>query len=72
MGEIVNLRRVRKTKARAAEAADAAANRVKFGQSRAERAGVEAQLAADARRLDAHRRESLKSPEAPFFGDDGA
>ncbi|MCM0022082.1 MAG: DUF4169 family protein, partial [Tagaea sp.] len=37
MGEIVNLRRARKDKARAAKDADAAANRAKFGTPKTER-----------------------------------
>ncbi|HAH09898.1 MAG TPA: DUF4169 domain-containing protein [Alphaproteobacteria bacterium] len=35
MAEIVNLRRVRKAKSRAAKQDEAAANRIKFGQSKA-------------------------------------
>lgn len=38
MAEIVNLNRVRKTKAREAAEAKATENRVKFGRSKAERA----------------------------------
>lgn len=66
MGEIVNLRRARKTKARAAATDEAAANRTKFGQSRAQRDAAQAAHAAEARRLDAHKRET---PEGPADGD---
>ena len=38
MAEIVNLNRVRKTKARGAAEAQAAENRAKYGQTKAERA----------------------------------
>jgi hypothetical protein len=38
MAEIVNLNRARKARARAEQAAQAAANRVKHGRSRAEKA----------------------------------
>jgi hypothetical protein len=76
--EIVNLRQVRKTKKRNAEADAAAENRVRFGQSKAHRA-----LAADteklaARRFEAHRRESAahsdgdQSAELPRTAPDGA
>lgn len=45
MGEIVNLRRVRKAKARVTADATAAANRAAFGRTRAEKAaaGIEAE-----------------------------
>jgi hypothetical protein len=60
MGEIVNLRRVRKQKARAVASAEAASNRAQSGGSRAER-----EMAAKLRnlnegRLDAHRRVSVE------------
>ncbi len=58
MGEIVNLRRVRKSKARAAATNEAAANRSKFAQSHAERDAAQAARAVETRRLDGHRRES--------------
>ncbi|MFC0632760.1 DUF4169 family protein [Brevundimonas balnearis] len=57
MGEIVNLNRARKTRARAADKSRAAANRAAFGRTRAER---EAQVLKDelaARRLDGARRD---------------
>ena len=57
MGEIVNLRRARKDKARAAKDADAAANRAKFGTPKAERDARAAEAALAARRLDGLKRE---------------
>ena len=45
MAEIVNLNRVRKTKAREAAEAKATENRVKFGQSKAERTRLAAEKA---------------------------
>ena len=45
MAEIVNLNRVRKTKARGAAEAQAAENRAKYGQTKAERARLSAEKA---------------------------
>ena len=45
MAEIVNLNRARKAKARAAAEAKASENRVKYGQTKAERARVAAEKA---------------------------
>jgi len=45
MAEIVNLNRVRKTKAREAAEAKATENRVKFGRSKAERVRLAAEKA---------------------------
>jgi hypothetical protein len=50
--EIVNLRRARKEKARAAKAESAAQNRAKFGRTRAEREKEAADKARIARELD--------------------
>lgn len=61
MAEIINLRRARRAKARAAAETEAAANRVAFGRTKAEKAGQAAQNALDSRRVEAHRRE----PSAP-------
>lgn len=57
MGEIVNLRRVRKAKARTEAACRAEANRITFGRTRAEREATEAEKLIEARRLDAHKLE---------------
>ena len=45
MGEIVNLNRVRKAKARDAAEAKAAENRAKYGQTKAERARLASEKA---------------------------
>jgi hypothetical protein len=58
MGEIVNLRRARKQKARLAATNEKAARRAEFGISRAEREAAELAKTLDAKRLEAHRREA--------------
>ena len=65
MGEIANLRRARKQKARAGSEAEAAANRVKFGASRAGREAATSQRELEAKRLDGHR----LTPVAPDDAD---
>jgi len=57
MGEIVNLRRVKRRLHRASEAEDAAAARAKHGRSGAERALAERVAAAQDRVLDGARLE---------------
>jgi hypothetical protein len=57
MAEIVNLRQARKGKARAEREAAAAANRQKFGRSKAERAAEAARAKLEAERLAGHKRE---------------
>lgn len=57
MAEIVNLRNIRKRKARAEREAAAEANRLKFGRSKSERTLLEAEQSLEARRLDEHKRE---------------
>ena len=52
MGEVVNLNRVRKDRARAEKKADAAANRSAHGRSKAERAKTAKERAAADRLLD--------------------
>ena len=52
MGEIVNLRRARKAKVRAAAAGAAAEQRARFGRTKAERAGDAAEPARVARVVD--------------------
>jgi hypothetical protein len=59
--EIVNLRRARKAKARAAQAESAATNRVRFGRTRAERERLDGQARIEASWLDGHR----LTPDAP-------
>jgi hypothetical protein len=63
MGELLNLRRARKARERAAKDQLAEANRLAFGRSRAERQASEAQMDLERARLDAHRLEPL--PVAP-------
>ena len=55
MGDIVNLRRVRKSKARAEAAAVADENRRRSGQTKAERDAARATADAAQRGLDGHR-----------------
>ena len=57
MAEPVNLNRFRKEKARATRRAEADANAVKFGRTKAERDLEKARAAKSARDLAAHRRE---------------
>ncbi len=63
MGDIVNLRRARKTKERAAAEKKAAENRNQFGRSKAEREGAKANAELEARRLDSHQRRPTGEPE---------
>ena len=58
MAEIINLRKARKKKARAAKEAEAAENRAKFGQAKEARSQSEAAKDMLDRKLDAHRRDS--------------
>ncbi|MFO1148203.1 MAG: DUF4169 family protein [Alsobacter sp.] len=53
-GEIVNLRKARKARARAADEARAAENRIRFGRTKAERAAAEAETGLVLRRLEGH------------------
>jgi hypothetical protein len=57
MAEIVNLRKVRKARDRAADEARADANRTRFGRPKAERDAAEAELRRSRAVLDAHRRD---------------
>ena len=57
MGEVVNLRRARKQRARSAATKDSAARRAKYGRGRAEREATELARGLDEKRLDARRRE---------------
>ena len=57
MGEVVNLRRVRKEKAKAVAQRRAHANRAKHGRSKAEKDTAGKIASLDERRLAAHRRE---------------
>jgi Domain of unknown function (DUF4169) len=57
MSEIVNLRAARKTKARSEKKAQAAANRVAFGRTKAERSAEAAAKVKLQRALDQARRD---------------
>ena len=57
MAEIVNLRQVRKARARAEKAAEAAANRAKFGRTKAEKTAEAARRELTEKQLDSHKRE---------------
>ncbi|MFZ5746454.1 MAG: DUF4169 family protein [Pseudomonadota bacterium] len=57
MGEVVNLRLARKARARIDSAARAAANRAKFGRTRAERDAAQSEEARMRALLDSARRE---------------
>jgi hypothetical protein len=57
MGEVVNLRRARKERARREKDAEAQENRVAFGRTKAERDLTAAQNLLAADRLAAHKRE---------------
>ena len=52
MGEVVNLRRARKAKARTERETAAAANRAAFGQTKSEKAAAEAEMDRATRDLD--------------------
>jgi uncharacterized protein DUF4169 len=57
MSEIVNLKRARKGKARAAAEQTAAANRLAHGRTKAEKEKTRAQAHADQRKLDGNKRD---------------
>ncbi len=57
MADIVNLRTARKRKARDAKDVQAAENRLKFGQTKAEKDLGRARAALDDKRIEAHKRE---------------
>ncbi|CDP54232.1 hypothetical protein [Devosia sp. DBB001] len=57
MGEIVNLKLVRKRKARDEKEAKASENRIIFGRTKAEKQKVEAERALAERKIEGHKRE---------------
>jgi hypothetical protein len=57
-GDVINLRRVRKAKARSQAAGEAAGNRSRFGRGKSVRVLEAAEQALADRRFEAHRRES--------------
>ena len=64
MGEVVNLRRVRKEKAKAEAEARARANRAKHGRSKTEKQTSGKIASLDERRLAAHRRQRSEDEPA--------
>jgi hypothetical protein len=62
-GDVINLRRVRKAKARSQAAAEAADNRSRFGREKSVRTREAAEKALADRRFEAHRREIPVSPD---------
>ena len=76
-GEIVNLRKARKARDRAAREARAAENRIAFGRPRAERDALHARAELETRRLEGHRladapaQEEEAPPPAPGPGTGG-
>ena len=62
LGDIVNLRRVRKQHLRLADAAQAQENRLRFGQSKADRELAAHQQLRAAQALSGHRREVPTGP----------
>ncbi len=57
MGDVANLNKFRKQKARAAKKAQAAFNRVKHGRTKAEKMAEESQTVRDEKNLDSAKRE---------------
>jgi hypothetical protein len=60
-GELINLRRARKARARVERERDAAENRARFGQTKADRQKTAAEDRLAERRIDAHRRDVDKT-----------
>lgn len=63
MGELVNLRRVRKDRDRLRREEEAAENRAKFGRTKVEKLTTKAQDVLEAKRLDGHRLDDVAKPE---------
>lgn len=61
-GEVVNLRRARKARAKAAADQAAGANRVAFGRSRSDRTLLDAERRLAEARLSGHRRTEPDEP----------
>jgi hypothetical protein len=73
-GDVVSLRRARKAKQRAAAADTAAENRVRFGQSKAQRRLETAEAGREQRMFEGHRRApgdhaAAAAPGAPAVRD---
>lgn len=65
MAEIVNLRRVRKQKARDDAARTAEQNRISFGLSKAQRSLAKAERDSAGRKLEGHRLDGDDAPDKP-------
>ena len=63
MAEIINLRQVRKQKARAEAGKTAEQNRISFGRTKAERKLTEAERDKAARHIDGHKLDRDDEPE---------
>jgi hypothetical protein len=57
MGDLVNLRRARKSRARADALSEADAKRIAFGRTKAEKSLTKAERVLAERRIDGHRME---------------
>ena len=68
MGDVVNLRRARKERARAGKETAAEANRLAFGRTKVERELTAAERDLAARRLEGHRRDG--APPSPADTDE--
>lgn len=69
MGDIVNLRTVRKRKERAEKEQAASENRARFGRTRDAKITERLNSETEARRLDAHKRASSVPSEIPDDGE---
>ena len=63
MAEIVNLKRVRKDKARRAQEREAEANRLRFGRTKAQKAADNDAKERERRAMDERKLESTRRPE---------
>ena len=62
-GDVVNLRKARKAKARSEAETRAAENRVLFGRTKAEKKAVEAEQQRARRTIDGHRLEPVRTAD---------
>jgi hypothetical protein len=65
MGDLINLRRARKAKARQQDEAAAAQNRLRFGRSKAEQSLTTARQQYEDARLDGHLLPQHPPPDSP-------
>ena len=71
-GDVVNLRRARKARARDEARRTADGNAARFGRTRAEREGEAARAEIEARRLDGHRLDGHRIDGRETDGPEGA